>query len=141
MRMRSRPDLPVIRPPARAAAVRARIFALLRFSLLFWACSYFALVAISGHTYLRSIAFGLAQVFALWLILGALFSDGEPIPVPDWYLWAALCRVVGLVRGVARLVAASGVYEGGIGHRDRLGNGDRHHFLRRRSNGHGVPRR
>ncbi len=90
MRMQSRPDHPVIRPPARGAAIRARIFALLRFSLLFWACSYFALVAISGHTYLRSIAFGLALVFALWLILGALFSDGEPIPVPDWYLWGAL---------------------------------------------------
>ena len=74
----------------RGVVIRARIFALLRFSLLFWACSYFALAAISGHTYLRSIAFGLALLFALWLILGALFSDGEPIPVPDWYLWGAL---------------------------------------------------
>lgn len=88
--MRSRRDIPVIHVPARGAGMRARIFALLWFSLLFWACTYFALVTISGHTYLRSIAFGLAQIFALWLILGALFSGGEPIPVPPWYLWSAL---------------------------------------------------
>lgn len=76
--------------PTRGAVMRARIFALLRFSLLFWACVYFALAAVSGHTYFRSLAFGLALVFALWLILGALFSDGEPIPVPDGYLWGTL---------------------------------------------------
>ena len=88
--MRSRRDLPVTHRPARGAGLQARIFTLLWFSLLFWACSYLALVTISGHTYFRSIAFGLASIFALWLILGALFSDGEPIPVPDWYLWGAL---------------------------------------------------
>ena len=88
--MRSRRDIPVANRPARGAGLRARIFALLWFSLLFWACSYLALVTISGHTYFRSIAFGLASIFALWLILGALFSDGEPIPAPSWYLWAAL---------------------------------------------------
>src|SRR5438034_9958858 len=89
-RMRSRRDVPVTHGPARGAGLRARIFALLWFSLLFWACSYLALVTISGHTYFRSIAFGLASIFALWLVLGALFSDGEPMPVPDWYLWCAL---------------------------------------------------
>lgn len=63
---------------------------LLRFSLLFWACAYFVLVAVSGHTYFRSIAFGLALLFTLWLIVGALVSDGEPIPIPDRYLVAAV---------------------------------------------------
>lgn len=86
MQQNSPPD-PV---PTRGAVLRARVFALLRFSLLFWACVYFALVAISGHTYPRSVAFGFSAVFALWLILGAMFSDGEPIPVPDTYLWATV---------------------------------------------------
>jgi O-antigen ligase len=76
--------------PTRGALIRARIFAVLRFSLVNWACIYFALIAISGHTYLRSIAFGFALVFALWLILGTLFSDNEPIPPPDAYLWGAV---------------------------------------------------
>jgi len=88
--MRSRRDIPVTHRAARGAGLRARIFALLWFSLLFWACGYLALVTISGHTYLRSIAFGLASILALWLILGALFSGGERIPVPNWYLWGAL---------------------------------------------------
>ena len=74
--------------PDRGAVVRAQVFVLLRFSLLSWACIYFALIAVTGHTWFRSLAFGFAAVFALWLILGALFSDGEPIPVPDTYLWA-----------------------------------------------------
>jgi O-antigen ligase len=76
--------------PTRGAVIRARIFALLRFSLLFWACVNFALVAVSGFTYLRSIAFGFALLFALWLILGAIFSDGEPIPLPDNYVLGTL---------------------------------------------------
>jgi O-antigen ligase len=88
--VRHRADAAAGVPPTRGAVIRARIFALLRFSLLFWACVYFALVAVSGHTYLRSIAFGFALLFALWLILGAMFSDGEPIPVPDAYLIGAL---------------------------------------------------
>src|SRR4029453_5073118 len=75
---------------ASGAATRARVFALLRFSLLSWACVYFALIGITGHTYFRSIAFGLAAVFALWLILGAIFSDSAPIPIPDQYLWATI---------------------------------------------------
>ena len=61
--MPSRPDRPA--PASRAAYVRARVFALLQFSTAFWACVYFALVAISGHTYFRSLAFGLAAAFAL----------------------------------------------------------------------------
>ncbi|MFO1322670.1 MAG: O-antigen ligase family protein [Burkholderiales bacterium] len=73
-----------------AAYVRARVFALLRFSLLFWACAYFALVAVSGFTYVRSFAFGLSLTFALWLIAGSLFSDNEPMPVPNGYLVAAV---------------------------------------------------
>ncbi|MEO8507521.1 MAG: O-antigen ligase family protein [Betaproteobacteria bacterium] len=85
MNRRSHPEAAQV--PTRAAVFRARVFVLLRFSVLFWACAYFALVAISGHTYLRSFAFGFALIFALWLILGALFSDGEAIPVPDAYLW------------------------------------------------------
>ncbi|MFO1395883.1 MAG: O-antigen ligase family protein [Burkholderiales bacterium] len=79
------------------AETRARIFRLLRFSVLFWACVYFALVAVSGHTYFRSLAFGLAAAFALWLVAGSLFSDNEPMPVPPASLllaiaaWAAWC--------------------------------------------------
>jgi len=76
--------------PTRGALIRARIFEVLRFSLVNWACIYLALAVISGHTYLRSIAFGFALVFALWLILGTLFSDNEPIPPPDGYLWGAV---------------------------------------------------
>jgi O-antigen ligase len=76
--------------PSRGAIVRAQVFALLRFSLLSWACIYFALIAITGHTWIRSLAFGFALLFAVWLILGAIFSDGEPIPVPDGYLWVTL---------------------------------------------------
>jgi O-antigen ligase len=82
------PALPLT--PTRGAVVRARIFALLRFSLLCWACVYFALIAITGHTYFRSLAFGFALVFAVWLILGALFSDGERVPIPNRYLWASI---------------------------------------------------
>ena len=88
--MRNRTDAAAGAQAARGAAIRARIFALLRFSLLFWACVNFGLVAVSGFTYLRSIAFGFALLFALWLILGAIFSDGEPIPVPDNYLLGTL---------------------------------------------------
>ncbi len=78
------------RATARGAALRARVFALLRFSLLFWACVHFALVAVSGQTYLRSVAFGLALLFAIWLVLGSIFYDNEPIPIPDGYLVAAI---------------------------------------------------
>ena len=88
--MRQRADAARSAAPTRGAVIRARIFALLRFSLLFWACVNFAFVAVSGFTYLRSIAFGFALLFALWLILGAIFSDGEPIPVPDTYLLGTL---------------------------------------------------
>ena len=91
--MRSRPD--AAGPPSRAALVRARVFALLQFSVAFWACTYFALVAISGHTYFRSLAFGLAAAFALWLVLGSLFSDNEPMPVPDGFLLAAILAWAG----------------------------------------------
>lgn len=81
--------------PSRGAYVRARVFALLQFSVAFWACAYFALVAISGHTYFRSLAFGLAAAFALWLVLGSLFSDNEPMPVPDGRLLAAVLAWAG----------------------------------------------
>ena len=63
--------------------MRARVFALLRWSLLCWACTYFALFAISGQTLLRSAAFGFALLLAVWLVLGTIFYDNEPIPLPD----------------------------------------------------------
>jgi O-antigen ligase len=63
--------------------MRARVFALLRWSLLCWACTYFALFAISGQTLLRSVAFGFALLLAVWLVLGTIFYDNEPIPLPD----------------------------------------------------------
>jgi O-antigen ligase len=81
--------------PTRGANLRARIFALLQFSLLTWACVYFALIAVTGHTWFRSLAFGFALLFALWLVLGSLFSDNEPIPLPDAYLWAAITAWAG----------------------------------------------
>jgi O-antigen ligase len=80
------------------AALRARVFALLRWSLLCWACTYFALFAISGQTFLRSVAFGFALLLAVWLVLGTIFFDNEPIPLPDaglglavaaWACWSA----------------------------------------------------
>jgi len=80
---------------ARGAAARARVFAFIRFSLVAWACIHFALVAVTGFTYVRSFAFGFAAVFALWLVLGAIFSDNEPIPIPDSYLWVALAMWAG----------------------------------------------
>lgn len=81
--------------PTRGALVRARIFSLIQFSLVSWACIYFTLVAVTGFTYVRSFAFGFALVFAIWLILGAIFSDGEAIPVPDAYLWIPIAGWAG----------------------------------------------
>jgi O-antigen ligase len=87
-----------LRSPGRPAEWRARVFAFLRFSLLFWTVLYLVFVAISGHTYLRSWAFGMALALALWLTLGTIFSDGEPIPRPPpvlaltlaaWSGWSA----------------------------------------------------
>src|SRR4029079_4870730 len=80
---------------APGAVTHARVFALIRFSLVAWACIHFALIAITGFTYGRSFAFGFAAVFALWLVLGALFFDNEPIPIPDTYLCAALAMWAG----------------------------------------------
>ena len=86
--------LRIAEPPVRysrlrspeGAAFRAKTFALLQFSVVAWACIYLVLVAVTGHTYIRSIAFGIAATFALWLTVGAIFSDAEPIPRPDRYL-------------------------------------------------------
>lgn len=80
---------------AEGAQLRARTFALLQFSVVAWACIYLALVAITGHTWIRSIAFGFAAAFALWLTLGALYSDAEPIPWPDASLLAAVLAWAG----------------------------------------------
>ena len=125
--------------PTRGAVVRARIFALLRFSLLFWACMLLragrdqrphvpALDRVRLRAGVRAVAHpGRA-------VLGRRTDTGAGlVPV------GCARRVVGMVRRVARLVAASRVYEGGTRHRDRLGTGDRHHLLRRRAHGHGVP--
>jgi O-antigen ligase len=73
-----------------AAATRARVFAFIELSLVTWACIYFALIAVSGLTYGRSVAFGLALAFALWLALGAIFYDAAPVPLPDTYLWVTI---------------------------------------------------
>ncbi|MCC6197320.1 MAG: O-antigen ligase family protein [Burkholderiales bacterium] len=93
MLRRTDPTLPL--HPSRGTILRARIFALLQFSLVFWACIYFALIAVTGHTWFRSLAFGFALLFALWLVLGSLFSDNEPIPIPDTWLWAPIAAWVG----------------------------------------------
>lgn len=77
------------------AAMRAKTFALLQFSVVSWACIYLVLVAVTGHTYFRSIAFGFAAAFSLWLTLGAMFSDAEAIPRPDGYLVAAILAWAG----------------------------------------------
>jgi O-antigen ligase len=78
-----------------AAATRARVFAFIELSLVTWACIYFALIAVSGLTYGRSVAFGIAMAFALWLTLGAIFYDAAPVPIPDTYLWIALLAWAG----------------------------------------------
>ena len=83
------------RAASSAAATRARVFAFIELSLVTWACIYLALVVVSGLTYGRSVAFGLALAFALWLALGAIFYDAAPVPVPDTYLWAALLAWAG----------------------------------------------
>jgi O-antigen ligase len=71
-------------------ALRPRVRAVLRFSSVFWACLYFALLAISGHTYPRSLAFSFAILFTLIPIFAALLVDGESIPLPNRYLLLAL---------------------------------------------------
>jgi O-antigen ligase len=78
-----------------AAATRARVFAFIELSLVTWACIYLALIAVSGLTYGRSVAFGLALAFALWLALGAIFYDAAPVPIPDTYLWATVLAWAG----------------------------------------------
>lgn len=79
-----------LRSPGRAAQWRAGTFAFLRFCLLFWATCYLVLIVMSGLTYVRSVAFTLALILALWLLLGAIFSDGEAIPMPPVPLLATL---------------------------------------------------
>ena len=79
----------------RAAAMRARVFAYVEISLVTWACLYFALNAVSGLTYGRSIAFGLALALALWLVLGSIFYDAAPVPRPDAYLWITVVAWAG----------------------------------------------
>ena len=63
--------------------------------LLVSACAYFALIVISGHTYVRSYAFGIAAAMALWLVLGAMFSSAEKIPLPDLLLIASILAWAG----------------------------------------------
>ena len=96
--MRYRAEATPLRSPA-GARWRSRVFTLLQHSLVAWACVYFALLAVSGHTYIRSVAFGIALILAVWLIAGALFSDNEPITMPDrsllwaigiWSAWSTL---------------------------------------------------
>lgn len=71
------------------------MFALLETSVVVWACVYLALVAITGHTYIRSIAFGIAAACALWLVLGAALSDAPPIARPDRHLVLAILAWAG----------------------------------------------
>lgn len=80
----------LLRQPGRAAEWRANTFAVLRFSLLAWASVYLVFMVMSGHTYIRSVAFTLALALAVWLVLGAILSDGEPIPQPPRPLLIAL---------------------------------------------------
>jgi len=96
--MRPRPEPATHMSPLRSpqgAELRAKTFALLQFSVAAWAAIYLVLVAVTGHTWIRSIAFGFGAVFALWLVLGAIFSDAEPIPRPDGYLVLAILAWAG----------------------------------------------
>ncbi len=88
--MNARPRRPSPSPVSRAGDWRTPIFAGLQWVLLVSACAYLALVVISGHTYVRSVAFGIAAAMALWLILGAMFSGAEEIPLPDRFLLASV---------------------------------------------------
>jgi len=83
------------RAASSAAATRARVFKFVELSLVTWACIYFALIAVSGLTYGRSVAFGLALALAVWLALGAVFYDAAPVPIPDRYLWVAVLAWAG----------------------------------------------
>ena len=78
------------RRPGRAAELRLRTFVLLRFGLLFWSATYLVFMVMSGHTYVRSVAFVFSLALALWLVLGAIFSDGEAIPLPPTPLLVTL---------------------------------------------------
>jgi O-antigen ligase len=80
----------LLRRPGRAAEWRASTFALLRFGLLAWASVYLVFIAISGYTYVRSVGFTLSLVLAIWLVLGAIYSDGEPVPLPPRSLLVTL---------------------------------------------------
>ncbi len=88
--MRAEPRRNPLRSPGRAAQWRATTFAVLRFGLLFWAALYLVLIVMTGHTYFRSVAFAMALALAVWLVLGAIFSDGEAIPLPPVTLLAAI---------------------------------------------------
>ena len=92
------PRRSLLRQPGRAAEWRAGTFAVLRFGLLVWTAVYLVFVVMSGHTYVRSVAFAIALTLALWLVLGAIYSDGEVIPLPPrplllgltaWAGWSA----------------------------------------------------
>lgn len=75
-----------IPPEVRNVDWRTPIFSGLQRTLLLMACAYLTLAVVSGHTYVRSYAFGIAAAITLWLILGALFSGAERIPLPDRFL-------------------------------------------------------
>lgn len=81
--------------PGGAAQLRRRVFAFLELALVTWACVYLALIAVSGLTYGRSVAFGIALALAIWLALGAIFYEADPIPLPDAYLWVAVAAWAG----------------------------------------------
>ena len=108
-----------------------------------WACIYFALVVVSGLTYGRSIAFGLALAFALWLSAGRdVLRCASRFRVPDTYLWVAVARVAGLVGRVVFLVGASCVSRGRRSAPRSAGDSaTAFDVLCRRAQRRGIPRR
>ena len=124
---------PAIPLPPRAAPSRARASS---------RCSRFSLRRLGVHlfragrrsadtpTCARSRS-GSRSLFALWLILGALFSDGEPIPVPDSYLWAIARRWSGWSAASWFWSLHPAYTRAEIGTEIGWGLGDGHHFLRR----------
>ncbi len=81
--------------PAVRSANRAHLLAWARTGLVVCAGAYLALLAITGMTALRSIAFGTALLLLAPLGLAAGASTGEAIPKPDRYLWVTLAAWTG----------------------------------------------
>src|SRR3712207_3854024 len=72
-----------------------RAHASLRSALLVFACIHLASTALTGTTFIRSAAFTIGALCAVWLVIGANRLDSEPIPPPEPWLWGILVAWAG----------------------------------------------